>query len=208
MQKGQAPSSCSSPPRKKQHREQEQRNGGLGNSWCTTPWPVAQGARPAFRRAACQKRAPVPQRFTRGWARPVKKPPLPPCLWKRFLVSDGQTSNLVIRSAHVLEQTSCKALHGMCSQQSVFRSYAQLRGCEAMCRMTAVHADDRLNDHPKHTRHRACSAAALKELCFFDAKYPACSAKRPRAGKKRRSPRPQRLRTQRSKNRPTATTTH
>ena len=154
------------------------RNGGLGNSWCTTPWPVAQGARPAFRRAACQKRAPVPQRRTWGWARPVKKPPLPPCLWKRFLVSDGQTSNLVIRSAHVLEQTSCKALHGMCSQQSAFRSYAQLRGCEAMCRMTAVHADDRLNDHPKHTRHRACSAAALKELCFFDAKYPACSAKR------------------------------
>ena len=42
-----------------------------------------------------------------------------------------------------------------------------------------VGVQSRLNDHPKHTRHRACSAAALKELCFFDAKYPACSAKRP-----------------------------
>ena len=128
--------------------------------------------RALLRARRARRLAPRPPRFIRGGKIPPGQP-AKGAFWFSFCAICLSFSKLSCPG-----ENECKALHGMCSLQIAFRSCAQRRGCEAMCRMTAEHADDPLNDHPNPTKHRACSAAVLDALCFFDDKYQACSAKR------------------------------
>ena len=169
-------SSCICIPTRPLERSRRRKCGNLSS--------ILQSALLSRRRACCphmrallrarraRRLAPRPPRFICGGKIPPGQP-AKGAFWFSFCAICLSFSKLSCPG-----ENECKALHGMCSLQIAFRSCAQRRGCEAMCRMTAEHADDPLNDHPNPTKHRACSAAVLDALCFFDDKYPACSAKR------------------------------